>query len=60
MLNSFGLGSPFRVSPAAGIIVTGSSNVIAENRKVARIGDQFVGDFSGIIVTGDNTTKVGG
>lgn len=39
-----------------GKIITGSPQVEANRRKVARIGDKFEGDYSGEIITGATLT----
>ena len=41
-----------------GVIVSCSPNYIVENNGIARIGDSFVGTFSGILVTGALTVEV--
>jgi uncharacterized Zn-binding protein involved in type VI secretion len=43
-----------------GIIVDGSSTVKTDNLNKARVGSNFVGIFTGVIITGDATIQVGG
>lgn len=42
-----------------GIIVSGSPTVLVAGSPAARIADSFVGDFTGVLVTGASTVMVG-
>lgn len=42
-----------------GTIITGDTRIITNSRPTARVGDQFVGTYSGTIITGSPTVISG-